>query len=85
MPKWARKLLEPLRPAPFRVHAGEAPGADQRRKIGQMLHLSVVVDDSVCRQCNNGFLARLERRTSKVLAPMIQTGLRRVKADFRPR
>lgn len=73
VPKWARKLLEPLKPAPFRIHAGEEPGADQRRKIAQMLHLSVVVDDSVCRECNNGFLARLERPTSKVLAPMIQT------------
>lgn len=73
VPKWARKLLEPLEPMPFRAHAGEAAGADQRRKIAQVPHLSVVVDNTVCQQCNNGFLARLERRASKVLAPMIQT------------
>lgn len=74
IPKWARKLVDPLDRTPLRVYAGEEPGADQRRKLGRLLHLSVTVDDAICRSCNNGVLSQLENQALPVLAPMIQTG-----------
>ena len=74
IPKWARKLLDPLDRTSLRIYAGDEPGADQRRQVGRLLHLSMTVDEEICRKCNNGFLSQLERQAHPVLAPMIQTG-----------
>lgn len=55
------------------MHAGEERGADQRRKVATLRHLSVMVDGLICGRCNSGFLAGLEKSAKRLLAPKIQT------------
>jgi hypothetical protein len=45
------------------------PGAEMETLFTRQ-HLNVVLNDEVCRSCNNGWLADLEREVSPLLAPM---------------
>ena len=77
LPKWARETLKPLEPnRPYTVHSGEGTGPDSPKLLIRRLpHLNVVVRHSVCRRCNNEFLASLHRRAKPLLGAVIKSPL----------
>jgi hypothetical protein len=66
IPKWARNAfaLDGVT-----VHASDGPGSG-REQIARMQHMNIVLRGSVCRPCNNGWLAAVIRRVAPLLKPM---------------
>jgi hypothetical protein len=63
IPKWVRYALEPTSPVTIRA---ESTGASARTQ-----HLVVVLRDSVCEECNNGWMHDLEEQVKPFVKPML--------------
>jgi hypothetical protein len=69
LPKWARDAFD--MPPGVTLYAGERTDEPARRKVRETKHVNVTLRGRVCRECNNGFLSRLEAAAKPLLRPMM--------------
>jgi hypothetical protein len=67
IPKWARRAFDIS--GWVTVTRGESGSAD-RAGVGQMQHLNIILRDSICEPCNNGWLSDIEKKAARILRPL---------------
>jgi hypothetical protein len=68
IPKWARRAFDIQ--GPLTLHASDGPGT-ARQQVGRTHHLNIVLQDAICRPCNNYWLGSIEKNAARILKPMV--------------
>jgi hypothetical protein len=78
IPKWIRDRLQRTRRAfdpnasqRLSVYSASSPGVPAQTPVDEMDALNIRLKRKVCRDCNTGFLSRLENQVAEVLGPMM--------------
>jgi hypothetical protein len=69
IPKWARKAFDIQ--GPVTLHSRDRHISTDKKLVGRMQHLNLVLRGEICACCNNGWLSGLERAVQPILQPMV--------------